>query len=236
MIEWLPLFGTALLTGLLGSAHCLGMCVGISSMIAIGHDGATAAPRPLLAGAYNAGRVLSYMAIGALVGGFGSAFVALVPTIAGPVRLIGGLLIVLIGLQIALRWRILAPLERAGLSVWQRIRPIATHVLPVTSVPRAIGLGLLWGWLPCGLVYSVLLLAATTADVAAGAGTMLAFGIGTMPAMILTGIGGLRLSTTVGRHHRMAGLLIVVVGFLTIAMPLQSLLFEIAGTEASHMH
>ena len=236
MTEWLPLFGTALLTGLLGSAHCLGMCLGISSMIAIGHDGTVAASKPLLAGAYNAGRVLSYMVIGALVGGLGSAFVSLIPTIAGPVRLIGGVLIGLIGLQIAFRWQILAPLERAGLSVWQHIKPLASRVLPVTSVPRAIGLGLLWGWLPCGLVYSVLLLAATTANVAAGAGTMLAFGIGTMPAMILTGIGGLRLSTTIGRHHRMAGLLIAVVGLLTIAMPLQSFLLGNAGTEGSHMH
>lgn len=236
MIEWLPLFGTALLTGLLGSAHCLGMCAGISGVIAIGHDGAAAAPSPFLAGAYNAGRVLSYTAIGALVGGFGNAFVALVPTLTGPVRLIGGLLIVLIGLQVALRWQILAPLERAGLIVWQRVQPLASRALPVTSVPRAIGLGLLWGWLPCGLVYSVLLLAATTADAAAGAGTMLAFGIGTMPVMFLTGIGALRLSTTIGRRRRTAGFLIVVMGLLTVAMPIQSLLFGNAGTQASHVH
>jgi len=113
-------------------------------------------------------------------------------------------------------------IERMGASLWSKIAPAAKSLVPVTSLARALGLGLLWGWLPCGLVYSVLMIAATSADPAAGALTMVAFGIGTMPAMVLTGLGAARLSDLL--RHRSArvglGLMIVAMGLATIAMPL----------------
>lgn len=221
MTEILPLIGTALVTGFLGSAHCLGMCAGLSGVIAVGRGTAAGRAGFPIAAAYNAGRVLSYAALGALVGALGGAFTDLIPALAGPVRLAGGLLIVLIGLQTAFRWRLLEPLERAGLRLWQRIQPYAQRLLPVTSAPRAVGLGLAWGLIPCGLVYSVLLLAATTADPLAGAATMVAFGIGTMPAMIATGLGALRLTRFAGKSRIAAGLLIVLMGLATIAMPVR---------------
>ena len=122
-----------------------------------------------------------------------------------------------------------------GAVVWQKISPAAKGLLPVTTAPRALTLGLLWGLLPCGLVYSMLLIAATSANAAGGSLTMLAFGIGTTPAMVMTGIGALQLSRVMSRKNTRlgAGMLIVVVGVLTLAMPVSR--FFDAG-ESSHQH
>jgi sulfite exporter TauE/SafE len=121
--------------------------------------------------------------------------------------------------------------ERMGGNLWSRIAPAAKKLVPVTSLPRAFGLGLLWGWLPCGLVYSVLMIAATSAQSAAGAVTMIAFGIGTMPAMVLTGLGAARLSEFMRRRSTRLGmgLLIVVLGLLTIAVPLTGMMSLISA-------
>jgi len=107
--------------------------------------------------------------------------------------------------------------------------------LPVTTIAQALGLGLLWGWLPCGLVYSVLLIAAASADVATGASIMIAFGLGTMPAMIATGVGALQLARFAGRARLVAGLLVVALGVLTLAMPVQGWLLP-AESGHAHMH
>jgi sulfite exporter TauE/SafE len=139
------------------------------------------------------------------------------------VRLASGLLIVLIGLQVAFNWRILALVENAGGRLWQKIAPAAKGLVPVESMPQALGLGLLWGLLPCGLVYSVLLLAASTADAVSGSLVMLAFGIGTMPAMIATGLSAAKLAQFMSRRRLGAGLLIVLIGLATIAMPVMKL-------------
>lgn len=214
----------ALLAGLLGSAHCLGMCAGISGLFAM-HASASGLRAQLpLAITYNLGRLLSYTILGYAVAAVGSRFVDVMPKLAGPVRLIAGAVIILIGLQIAFDLRPLAFLERMGGAVWERIAPVSRRFLPVTSAPRALGLGLLWGLLPCGLVYSVLLVAASSGAAADGAMIMLAFGIGTTPAMLMTGLGAARLSLLMRqRRTRLgAGLLIVILGVLTLAMPVLS--------------
>jgi len=111
----------------------------------------------------------------------------------------------------------------AGAKIWQKIAPAAKGLVPVESLPQALGLGLIWGWLPCGLVYSVLLLAATTTDPFAGACVMLAFGLGTMPAMIATGMSASKLAQFMSGKRLGAGLLIVLLGIATIAMPVMKL-------------
>ena len=138
--------------------------------------------------------------------------------------MLGGILIVLVGLQIAFDWRLLKPLEKMGATIWTRISPLARQLVPVTSLPRALGLGLLWGWLPCGLVYSVLLIAATSGNASEGALIMISFGLGTLPAMLVTGMGAARLAQVMRRKSaRMGlGLLIVALGIATLAMPLMS--------------
>ncbi len=219
MIEILPLFAAAFVTGLLGSAHCIGMCAGISGLFAVNQSVASLRRDIPMAVTYNVGRVVSYAIIGVIVATLGKTFVDAIPKLAAPVRLASGLLIVLIGLQVAFNWRFLAPLEKAGARIWSRIAPTAKGLLPVTSIPKALGLGLLWGWLPCGLVYSVLLIAATTADPLGGGLVMMAFGIGTMPAMIATGVSASKLSQFMSRKRLGAGLLIILIGLATIAMP-----------------
>lgn len=231
MTELTASLTAALLTGLLGSAHCLGMCSGISGLFAMQSSAAGMRRQLPLAVTYNAGRLASYAVLGFVVAAVGARFAGLTPALAGPVRLAAGIVIILIGLQIAFDLRLLAWLERMGGRLWERIAPLAKGLMPVTSLPRALGLGLLWGLLPCGLVYSVLLVAATTAQPANGALIMLAFGLGTTPAMLLTGLGAARLSQLMQqRRTRLgAGLLIVVLGMLTIAMPVMTTLTSGAG-------
>ncbi len=223
MIENLPLVGAALVTGLLGSAHCFGMCGGLSGLFAVNTSAASLRRDIPMATAYNTGRVMSYVFIGIIVAALGKSIVGGIPKLTAPVRLLSGLLIVIVGLQVAFNWRVLAPVEKAGARLWKRIAPAAKGLLPVTSMPKALGLGLLWGWLPCGLVYSVLLLAATTANPVAGGLVMLAFGIGTMPAMIATGVSASKLAAFMSRRRLGAGLLIVILGLATLAMPVGKL-------------
>lgn len=223
MSESLTLVGAAFVTGLLGSAHCLGMCAGISGLFAVNQQVASLRRHVPMAIVYNAGRIISYALLGVIVAALGKTFVDAIPSLAAPVRLASGLLIIIVGLQVAFDWRVLAPLEKAGARIWDRIAPAAKSLLPVTNLPRALGLGLLWGWLPCGLVYSVLLIAATTANPAAGGLVMVAFGLGTLPAMIATGIGAARISQFMNRRRLGTGLLIVVLGLATLAMPVMKL-------------
>lgn len=225
----------AFAAGLLGSTHCLGMCAGISGVFTINAAARGLRAQLTTALVYNSGRLASYAVLGALVATFGNTLIAVMPSIAGPLRLAGGVIIVLIGLQIAFNWRVLQPLERMGARIWESIAPLAKGLLPVTSLPKAAALGLMWGLLPCGLVYSVLLVAATTADSVQGALIMAAFGLGTLPAMLATGLGAIQLNRVLGRAGARlgAGLLIVIVGVLTLVAPLGSV---IAPGTAHHEH
>jgi len=219
--ELVPVLSAALLAGLLGSAHCLGMCAGISGLFAVHSNIASLRNELPFALTYNLGRVISYAILGLVVASFGSVIVKASPNLAGGIRLLSGVVIILVGLKVAFDLRILNAIERMGATLWSRIAPAAKSLVPVTSLPRALGLGLVWGWLPCGLVYSVLLIAATSAEPLRGAIIMIAFGLGTMPAMVMTGLGAARLSQLMRRRGTRVGLglLIVVLGLLTIAMP-----------------
>ena len=234
MTELTASITAALLTGLLGSAHCLGMCAGISGLFAMQTSAAGIKRQLPMAITYNSGRLASYAILGFAVAVLGSRFTGLTPALAGPVRLAAGIIIMLIGLQIAFDMRLLGWLEHMGGKIWERVAPLARGLMPVSSLPRALGLGLLWGLLPCGLVYSVLLVAAMSARPADGALIMLAFGLGTTPAMLLTGLGAARLSQVMQRRRTRlgAGLLIVALGMLTIAMPVVATL----STGAGHAH
>lgn len=226
MTEFLPLLSAALLAGLVGSAHCVGMCAGISGLFAVNAEAASMRRSIPTALTYNAGRVITYAALGAIVAALGGVIIRVSPDVAGAVRIVSGVIIVLVGLKVAFDLRVLNAIERTGGSLWARIAPAATKLVPVTSLPRALGLGLIWGWLPCGLVYSVLMIAAASANPVGGAATMIAFGLGTMPAMLLSGLGAARLSNLLQRRETRLGmgLLIVAMGLLTIALPLGNLL------------
>ena len=173
------------LVGLLGGTHCVGMCGGIVGALSLG-----APARWSMHLAYNAGRILSYGVAGALAGALGAASLALDGP--APVRLtlylLANLMLVALGLYLLGVTRALAFTERAGQHLWRHIQPLTRRFVPAKTVTQAFPLGLLWGWLPCGLVYSALTTALGSGSPWRGALLMLAFGLGTLPNLLLAGI------------------------------------------------
>lgn len=218
--------------GLLGSAHCLGMCGGIAAALSVAPAApgdnaagqrAPASPRSSLRRplAYNLGRVGSYATMGLLAGAFGSALAGLGGSSGLFVlRSLAALIIVAAGLYLAGWSGALVRLERLGGTWWrQHVAPRARGLRGSTSPLAHLALGALWGWLPCGLVYSALALAATSGSAASGAATMLAFGLGTLPATMAMGMaaeGGTSLLRGPAAR-RMAGAMVVVFGVWTFA-------------------
>ncbi len=176
------------LVGLLGGVHCLGMCGSIVGIFTsqVPKD-AVRWPFHL---AYSSGRIASYAAAGALVGAIGQA--GLLMRDAVPVQhllfALSSLILIALGLYLAGIWGAVRQLEQMGGGLWKRLQPYTTRMLPVNTVPRALGLGALWGWLPCGLVYSVLLTALASGSAVQGALIMLAFGLGTLPNLLAIGL------------------------------------------------
>ncbi|MFM9434395.1 uncharacterized protein ACFDR9_001450 [Janthinobacterium sp. CG_23.3] len=231
-LNLLPVF----MVGLAGSVHCIGMCGGIVGalsaassprprpVVAIAvaatgarlHDGA-----PLRVAAYNAGRIASYMAAGALAGGLagGAAHLLRLAGLQLAFYWMANLMLVALGLYLMDAWRGLARLEAAGNLVWRRVQPLLKPLLPMDSALKALALGGLWGWLPCGMVYSVLLTAMLSGSALQGALVMLAFGLGTLPTLLALGLVGARLRAAVRRRGvRLAGgLLVLAFGLLGLA-------------------
>lgn len=182
-------FGAAILVGLLGSSHCLGMCGGIVAALNMGiADGPTGKPRSLFTYqlSYNSGRISSYLLVGLLAGSLGAGLAQLgVSPVAG--KLVAAAFMIALGLYLANWWRGLAVLERLGHKLWRRIQPLGRRLFPIRTPLQAYLLGLLWGWLPCGLVYAVVPWSLTTGNAYDGAMLMLGFGLGTLPAMLIAG-------------------------------------------------
>lgn len=174
--------------GLLGGVHCLGMCGSIVGMLTaqLPRHGARW-PFHL---AYNSGRLASYMAAGALVGAIGQAGLLLRDDV--PVQhllfSLSSLMLIALGLYLAGIWGMVRRIERLGGVLWQYLQPLTRGLLPVTTPAHALLLGVLWGWLPCGLVYSVLVTALASGKVQDGALVMLAFGLGTLPNLLAIGL------------------------------------------------
>lgn len=179
---------TALTVGLLGGAHCAAMCGGIVSLTCSGPDaGANRAWFPL---AYNGGRIASYVAAGALAGALGQAGMVLRGGMLAQhllMFMMGATLIVL-ALNVAGFRPVMRGIEAAGGFLWRQLRPFSGHFLPVQSPWQALGLGALWGWLPCGMVYAMLLTALASGNAGEGALILAAFGLGTLPNLLLIGV------------------------------------------------
>jgi len=212
--EWyLPLL-TAFSLGLFSSAHCIGMCGGIMGALSMAIPREAQGRRWRLLLSYNLGRVASYTLMGLIAG-------ALVGGIApgSPVlRLIAGLLLIAMGLYLADWWRGLTWLERGGQFIWRYIQPLGRRLMPVTRAPQALLLGALWGWLPCGLVYTALAYALAQGGAMPSGGVMLAFGLGTLPAVLAAGIAAQRLTTLLRKKalRRVMALLIMAFGVWTL--------------------
>ncbi|GAB1618702.1 sulfite exporter TauE/SafE family protein [Pseudomonas sp. NGC7] len=221
MPDLLPLLGSALILGLLGGGHCLGMCGGLMGALTLAIPPEQRGRRLQLLLAYNIGRILSYACAGLLVGLAGWAVASSPAALA--LRVVAALLLIAMGLYLAGWWSGLTRIEALGRGLWRHIQPIASRLLPVSSLPRALLLGALWGWLPCGLVYSTLLWAASQGNAGYSAALMLAFGLGTWPVLLATGLAAERVSSLLRRRSvRMAGgLLVILFGLWTLPGPHQ---------------
>ncbi len=213
--------GAALLLGLAASGHCLIMCGGISA--ALGMATARRADgqpmRRLLLG-YQLGRIASYTLAGLLAAGIAGGAIAYLDRDAVRSTLRAVTAIVLFGAALAafgtLRGRL-----GASRVIWSRLAPLGRRLLPVSTLPRAIAFGMIWGWMPCGFVYTVLLLATVAFEPWRGAATMAAFGFGTLPALVLGAFGAQRLGAWTGRTwmRSAAGTVLLASALLTLAGP-----------------
>lgn len=241
------LLAPAFLVGLAGSVHCAGMCGGIVGALSLPRRrqalptgpafplpvvGATASATASMSsstgaalawvGAYNAGRIASYMTAGALAGGLAgsAASLAALPALQAALYWAANLMLVALGLFLMDAWRGLARIEQAGQALWRHVAPLLRRVSGTRAGPaRMFALGALWGWLPCGMVYSVLVTAMLSGSALGGAGVMLAFGLGTLPMLAALGLAGDRLRALMARRAvRLAcGLAILAFGLLGLA-------------------
>jgi len=216
----------ALTLGFFGSVHCIGMCGGIVGVLTynLPPDVRASATRLLpYAIAYNGGRIFSYTIAGAMAGLIGAA--ALSPLELERALTIGrglaGAFMILLGLYVAGWSPLLGKLERLGAKLWRHIEPFGRRFIPARRPAQALALGVVWGWLPCGMVYAALILALTAASAPAGAIIMAAFGFGTLPMLLAMGLGaGYFLRAAQQRVvRRTAGVLIIASGIYLLAAP-----------------
>jgi len=205
---------TAFLLGLLGGTHCLGMCGGIASTVALQSPSGKHGLGLLLS--YNGGRVLSYSLAGALFGSLGWLLSNLELQLM--LRTLAGLMLVAMGLYIAQWWLGVTRLESAGGLLWQQLRPLAGRLLPARHAGQAFLLGSLWGWLPCGLVYSTLIWSSAAADWQSSALLMACFGLGTLPVMLLTGLFAKQVKALLQQQltRQLAGSIIIAMGLFSL--------------------
>lgn len=213
----------AFLAGLFGSTHCLGMCGAIVILFERTRERGSWLRRLV----YNLGRLGFYLLLGIVAGAGGAVLTRATGVGTGLMllRLLAGLLVIAIGLNLLFNWSSTRFIEEAGAKLWRRVSPLARNLLPVTTLPKAFGAGLLWGALPCGLVYSAVALAATAGTVTGGGLTMFAFWLGTAPALLLAGASAERLAQWKSKRlfRRLAGGVMIAVGSLAL-MPVRMLL------------
>lgn len=210
---------SAFAIGLLGSGHCIVMCGGISSMLttAISQNGGQ---KYLHVTGYHIGRILSYTIFGAIVGFTGSMAIKGFGLPLNALQVVAGLFLILLGLYIGQWFMALTKVESIGKYLWQFISPMTKKFLPVRNTKQAVSLGILWGWLPCGLIYSTLSWSLASGSAINGGMIMLFFGIGTLPAMMATSFGALNIKPIlVNKMFRnIVALLLISYGSYTLSV------------------
>ncbi|MCG2583989.1 sulfite exporter TauE/SafE family protein [Massilia sp. TS11] len=216
----------AFLAGLLGSAHCVGMCGGIITAFSAARLRRFPVPVVATTGtlsyalSYNSGRIVSYSLAGAIAGGIsgGISRLTAIASFQHGLYWAANLMLVALGLYFMDAWRGLARVEAAGAHLWSHVKPVLKPLVPADTAPKAFALGMAWGWVPCAMVYSVLLTALTSGSALTGAATMAAFGAGTLPALLSVSLGGAALAEFVRRPRvrQIAGL--VLISFAVLGM------------------
>ncbi len=204
----------AFVFGLLGGAHCIGMCGGIMSALTFAVPPSMRSPNRLagLLLGYNLGRITSYMIAGGLVALLGN-LVAITPTARLVLQALAAVMLILMALYIAGWWKGLLRVEALGRHLWRRLEPLGRKLIPVVEFPQAMALGAVWGWLPCGLVYSMLAWSLAIADPLMGIALMGAFGLGTLPALLVTGLAARQLSALIRHPGTRSLAAITIIGF-----------------------
>ena len=214
--------GAALLLGLAASGHCLVMCGGISAALGMATaKGADGRPRIGLLLGYQLGRIASYTLAGLLFAGLAGGAIALldIESVRQALR-IASAFAVFVGALVA--FGVLRdPGGRIGQPLWAKLAPLGRRLLPVASLPRAFAFGMIWGWMPCGFVYTVLLIATLSLDPLRGAATMAAFGFGTLPALLVSAFGAQRFGRlgNAPAARRIAGGVLLASAALTLVGP-----------------
>jgi sulfite exporter TauE/SafE len=208
--------------GIVASGHCLVMCGGISSALGLATSkAADGRPRWDLLLSYQLGRVSSYALAGLLLAGAFGGVIALLDLdwVRRALRIVSALTLVLAALVVLGILR--DPGSRIGRLVWPRLASLGRRLLPVTSVPRAFGFGMIWGWMPCSFVYTLLVIATFQQGAVRGAAIMAAFGAGTLPALLGASLGSARLAAIArgNSRKRLAGLLLLMSAAVTLAGP-----------------
>jgi len=214
-------FLSVFVVGLFSGVHCLGMCGGIVGALTFGMTDQASQRRKLgFLTLYNLGRLTSYTVAGIIVGWIGAITTQQFAshTLHQFLQTLSGVFMILMGLYLARWWLILNKLEQAGGVIWRRIEPLARKLIPIHSFHQALLVGVLWGWLPCGLVYSMLSMSLTSSSAMQGGLIMLSFGLGTLPNLMLMGLFAASLQKFM--QHRLvrivAGLMVVGLGCVLI--------------------
>ncbi|WP_261817354.1 sulfite exporter TauE/SafE family protein [Vibrio gallicus] len=211
-IDWLGAF----LVGLLGAGHCIGMCGGIASAIALNgkHN------KFQVSLLYNLGRISSYLIMGAVIGGAIASGVQLFGFNYGlfVLRVIAALFILALGFYLTGWWNGLLYVEKLGQRVWKLISPCASKLMPLRSRWYAFPLGFIWGWIPCGMVYSMISWAAISGGAVNGVLIMGAFGLGTLPAMLTISNGATNITSALRKpsSRRVFGIIMIVYGLYSV--------------------
>lgn len=217
---------SAFLAGLLGSGHCIGMCGGIVGMLTmnLSTDVRQSFPRliPYLLN-YNIGRISSYTIAGILAGFLGAQFTSWLP-VENPrviAMWITGFFMIALGLYIGSWWQFLTYFEKVGSLLWSKIEPFGRRFLPIKTPFQALGLGFIWGWLPCGLVYGILFFALASGSALNGGLLMLAFGLGTLPMLLTIGATAQWLTRFAQKRivRKIAGTIVILFGLMILLMP-----------------
>ena len=217
-IDWLVI-GGALLSGLLGGAHCAAMCGGIATGLSLQQRGGWwMALQP------NLGRSAGYVLAGVAVGGIGHGLLDLasLPPLTTALRAAVGAVLIVAALRLLDRRGRLSFLGASGGRLWQWLRPLQRRFLPADNAGKRIALGVLWGWMPCGLSTTLLAAAWLQASALHGGLTMAAFGLGTLPVMLPLTWAGARVGQRLqrGGWRTAMGLCVLFAGVLTLAAPL----------------
>jgi len=190
----------AFLAGLLGGIHCVGMCGGIVGALTFSLDGQKRQqPKTIMPFllAYNSGRLLSYSIAGGLLGGISmlAANMIAIQNVQMILQIIAALLMLALGFYLAGWWHGISKIEQLGSGLWKNIEPYSRKFIPVKHIHQAFFLGIFWGWLPCGLVYTLLFWSISSASVIKGSLLMLCFGLGTLPMLLAMGVFAASLSS-----------------------------------------